>query len=231
MKIGYIELSLPEGKVKYKDENLQALEKKDKPKKVTPYFAEFIKEEFVHSDVIAVPEENILDLLIYDMEKAEGRIERAADQFEKELMQKCMEQMENEVPLCDVEFSDEEIEVMKIANFYSYKPVLNLTSEDTEDVNTVIKKALNKAGLMFFYTSGPKESHAWLVKKNSDIVTCAGKIHSDLARGFIRGDVVKFDDYMECHNFNECKSKGVAKVVEKDYIVQPNEIIEIRFNV
>ena len=185
----------------------------------------------MHSDVIAVPEENILDLLIYDMEKAEGRIERAADQFEKELMQKCMDQMENEVPLCDVEFSDEEIEVMKTANFYSFKPVLNLTAEDTEDVNTVIKKALDKAGLMFFYTSGPKESHAWLVKKNSDIVTCAGKIHSDLARGFIRGDVVKFDDYMECHNFNECKSKGVAKVVEKDYIVQPNEIIEIRFNV
>ena len=91
--------------------------------------------------------------------------------------------------------------------------------------------ALEKADNMFFYTSGPKESHAWLVKKNSDIVTCAGKIHSDLARGFIRGDVVQFDDYLSCHNFNECKSKGFAKVVEKDYIVQPGEIIEIRFNV
>jgi ribosome-binding ATPase len=231
MKIGYIGLSLPEGKVKYKDDCLVALEKKDKPKKVLPYFAEFIKEEFIHSDVIAVPEDGVLDLLIYDMEKADARIERAESQFEKDLMQKCMEQMENEVPLCNAEFSEEEIEVVKIANFYSFKPVLILSDDDVEDVNNVITKALDKAGLMFFYTTGPKESHAWIVKKDSDIVTCAGKIHSDLARGFIRGDVVKFEDYLECHNFNECKSKGVARVVEKNYIVQPNEIIEIRFNV
>jgi len=73
MKIGYIGLNLPEGKVKYQDENLLALEKKDKPKKITPYFAEFAKEEFIHSDVIAVHENNILDLLIYDMEKVDGR--------------------------------------------------------------------------------------------------------------------------------------------------------------
>jgi ribosome-binding ATPase len=231
MKIGYIGLTIPEGKVKYKDEKLLALEKKDNPKKVSPYFAEFIKEEFVHSDVIVVPEDGVLDLLIYDMEKADARIERAENQFEKDLMQKCMDQMENEVALCDVEFSEDEIEIVKTANFYSFKPVLKLSDDDTEDLNNVITKALDKAGLMFFYTSGPKESHAWIVKKDSDIVTCAGKIHSDLARGFIRGDVVAFDEYLQFHNFNECKSKGVAKVVEKNYIVQPNEIIEIRFNV
>ena len=84
---------------------------------------------------------------------------------------------------------------------------------------------------MFFYTSGPSESHAWLVPLGSDIVFCASKIHSDLARGFIKGDVVAYEDYMNYHNFNECKSKGVAKMVDKEYIVQPNEIIEIRFNV
>ena len=231
MKIGFIGIGLPEGKMKYKDENLLALEKKDKPKKVSPYFAEFIKEEFVHVEVIAVKDDSILDLLIYDMEKADARIERAESPMEKELMQKCMEQMENEVPLCDVMFSDEELEIIKTANFYSFKPVLKLTDDDLDDVNGVITKAFVKAGLMFFYTSGPKESHAWIIKKDSDIVTCAGKIHSDLARGFIRGDVVKFDEYMNCHNFNECKSKGLARVVEKNYIVQANEIIEIRFNV
>ena len=84
---------------------------------------------------------------------------------------------------------------------------------------------------MFFYTSGPSETHAWIVPIGSDIVFCASKIHSDLARGFIKGDVVSYDDYMNCHNFNECKSKGVAKMVDKDYIVKSNEIIEIRFNV
>jgi len=70
-----------------------------------------------------------------------------------------------------------------------------------------------------------------LSKKNTDIVTCAGQIHSDLARGFIRADIVPFEEYFKYYNFKECKSKGVAKLVDKDYIVQPSDIIEIRFSV
>jgi ribosome-binding ATPase len=229
MKIGFTGIELPEGKSKYKDENLIALEKKDKPKKVSPFFVEFIGDEFVQTEAIVVSEEKILDLLILDMEKIDNRLERGADDDEKDVLKKCMKNLENEVPLCDVEFSETENEIVNAAAFYSSKPVVVV--KDGLSLDTIITLTLEKAGYMFFYTSGPKESHAWLVKKNSDMVTCAGKIHSDLARGFIRGDVVKFDDYLNCHNFNECKSKGFARVVEKDYIVQPNEIIEIRFNV
>ena len=229
MKIGFTGIGLPEGKIKYKDENLIALEQKDKPKKVVPFFAEFIRDEFVQSEAIVVSKEKILDLLILDMEKADGRLELAGDEAEKAALKKCMENLENEVPLCYVEFNSAEAEIVKSASFLSSKPVVIV--EGDLDVNQIITMVLEKTGYMFFYTTGPKEAHAWLVKKNSDIVTCAGKIHSDLARGFIRGDVVSFEDYLNYHNFNDCKAKGVAKVVEKDYIVQPNEIIEIRFNV
>jgi hypothetical protein len=144
-------------------------------------------------------------------------------------MTKCLEQLELEIPLCDVEFNDEEIEIMIATAPISFKPVVQI--EGSEDINTIIALALEKANYMFFYTSGPKESHAWLVEKGSEIIACAEKIHSDLARGFIKGDVASFEDYMNCHNFNDCKSKGLAKLVDRDYIVQPNEIIEIRFNV
>ena len=229
MKIGFIGIELPEGKSKYKDENLIALEKKDKAKKVSPFFVEFIRDEFIQTEAIVVSEAKILDLLILDMEKVDGRLERAIDDNECNVLKKCMENLENEIPLCDVEFSEAENEIINAAAFNSSKPVVIV--KDGLELNEIIKMALDKADYMFFYTSGPKESHAWLVKKNSDIVTCAGKIHSDLARGFIRGDVVSLEDYLNCHNFNECKSKGVAKVVEKDYVVQPNEVIEIRFNV
>ena len=229
MKIGFTGIVLPEGKHKYKDNNLVELEKKDKPKKVSPFFAEFVKDEFIQAEVIVVARDNILDLLIFDMDKADSRLEKATDEKEKNVLKKCMEKMESEIPLCDVTFSDDELDIVKTAAFFSIKPVVVVDGD--AEVNDVIKQALDKSGYMFFYTSGPKESHAWLVRKNSDIVTCAGKIHSDLARGFIRGDVVSFEDYLNCHNFNECKSKGFARVVEKNYIVQPNEVIEIRFNV
>ncbi|GAX59938.1 GTPase, probable translation factor [Candidatus Scalindua japonica] len=229
MKIGFTGIDLPEGKTKYKDEKLIALEAKDNAKKVSPFFAEFIKDEFVHSEAIVVPKSNIIDLLILDMDKLETRMSKLEDGEEKNLMTKCMELLELEKPLCDVDFNDQEIELLTAIAPVSFKPVVQI--EGSEDINTIIFLALEKANQMFFYTSGPKESHAWLVQKNSEIIACAEKIHSDLARGFIKGDVVSFEDYMNCHNFNDCKSKGVAKLVDRDYKVQPNDIIEIRFNV
>ena len=229
MKIGFTGINLPEGKTKYKDENLFALEMKDKPKKVSPFFVEFIPDEFVQSEVIVVHKDKVLDLLILDMEKIEARLTRLTDNGEKTLMEKCLAHLEKEIPLCDIEFNDEEKEILKIIAPYSFKPVVKV--DESMDVNTIITLSLEKANYMFFYTSGPTESHAWLVKKGSDIITCAAKIHTDLARGFIKGDVVSLEDYMKCHNFNDCKSKGLVRLVDRDYIVQPGEIIEIRFNV
>jgi len=229
MKIASVGIDLPEGKVKYEDKNLTALENKDKPKKVSPFFAEFIGNDFAHADVIVVPEDKILDLLILDMEKIETRLNRLTNENEKKIMLKCQDGLDKEIPLCDIELTDEEKKILETADTYSLKPVAKIKS--SENINTIIRIALEKARFMFFYTSGPTESHAWLVKKGSEIIDCAAKIHSDLARGFIKGDVVSLEDYLKCHNFTECKSKGLAKVVDRRYIVQPGEIIEIRFNV
>ena len=235
MKIGFLEIELEEGKVKFNDQNLNALEKKDKPKKVTPFFAEFVKdqselhEELAQVDAIIIPADNILDLLIIDIEKIEIRLERAENDAEKKLLQTALDKLESEIPLCDAGFNPEEEVIILSAAPFSIKPVVQIAGDENSE--ELIAKVLDKAGYMFFYTTGPSESHAWLVKKGSDIITCAAKIHSDLARGFIKGDVVSFNDYLDCHSFNECKTKGVARVVDRDYIVQPNEIIEIRFNV
>ena len=147
----------------------------------------------------------------------------------KVILNKCLLHLEEEKPLCNLSFNDKEIEVLKELSPHSFKPIIQI--ENINDINKIIETVLDKTSNMFFYTSGPSESHAWLVPQGSDIVTCASKIHSDLAKGFIKGDVVSYEDYMNCHNFNECKSKGVAKMVDREYIVQPNEIIEIRFNI
>jgi len=69
------------------------------------------------------------------------------------------------------------------------------------------------------------------VQRDSDIVTCAGKIHSDLARGFIKADIVSYDDFMQVYNMQEARSKGLVKLVDRDYIIREGDIIEIRFNI
>lgn len=229
MKIGFTGLDIQEGKIKYQDPILIELAVKDNPKKISPFFVEFLKDEYLNSDAIVVHKDNLLDILILDMDKIEGRINRATDKDEINLLEKCLLHLEREQPLCNMESNNSESEILTTFSLSSYKPVIQVVGE--YNINNIIKIVLEETSNMFFYTSGPSESHAWLVPLDSDIVFCASKIHSDLARGFIKGDVVSYDEYMNYHNFNDCKSKGVARVVDKDYIVQPNEIIEIRFNV
>jgi len=229
VKIGYTGLSLPEGKVKYGDTRMDALVAKCRPKKITPFYIEFIKNDFVQTEVIVISKGAILDLLILDMEKCETRIMRSEDPGEKELMKKCISSMEDETPLRECAFSDSEQAWLRKLDLVSLKPIVQII--DTTEVNDVITQSFEKADMIFFYTAGPQEVHAWPVRKDSDIVTCAGKIHTDLARGFIKGDVAGYDDFLQCHNFNDCRKKGLVKVVDRDHIVRSGDIIEIRFNV
>ncbi len=230
MKIGYKGLSLPEGKIKYNDEILLALETKFDPKKVTPYFFEFIPGEFDKCDAIAISSDNILDLLILDMEKLETRLERGATGEERVLIERCLEALEIETPLCDLDFTEAEAPLIRNLAPLSYKAV-KIYNDPNPDPNDVCTDILKKSGHMFFYTAGKPEVHAWFVEKGSDAVTCAGKIHSDLARGFIKAEVVNFEKFKDCHNFNDAKKQGLVDLVDKDHEINHGDIIEIRFNV
>jgi len=227
VKIGYTGIDLPEGKTRYEDEVLNGLVEKDKPKKISPYFVEFLRDEFVTCDAVVVPEEHVLDVMIQDMETLDSRLSRAEDETERALITRCVQALEEETPLCDQSLTESELAFIESLPLASLHGVAKL--KGGEAVHEVIRLAVEKAGRMFFYTSGPTESHAWLVDKDATIVECAAAIHTDLAAGFIKGDVVDLDDYMSHHNFNDCKAKGVAKLVDRDYIVQPDQVIEIRF--
>ena len=79
MKIAFTGMDLPEGKIKYHDEYLTALQAKDKPRKVAPFFAELLRDEFNRCEAIVLPKDKLLDLLILDMEKMETRMSRVED--------------------------------------------------------------------------------------------------------------------------------------------------------
>jgi ribosome-binding ATPase YchF (GTP1/OBG family) len=229
MKICFVGLELPEGKVKYQDERVLALDKKFAAQKVTPFYAEFIKDDCQQCDAFIVSREQALDLLILDMEKLETRRDRSADDFEKVLLSRCLEYLEQEIPLCDVEFSEAEAALLKTLAPLSYKPTVIAAGQP--EVKAAIEQVLRKAGITFFYTADKKEVHAWPVKENSDIVTCAGKIHSDLARGFIKAEIVSYEDLMKVYNWQEARAKGLVKLVDRDYLIREGDVIEIRFNV
>jgi len=229
MKIAFAGFELPEGKVKFQDDKVLALEHKFAPPKVTPYYTEFIQDDFLNCQAIFISKENLLDLLILDMEKLETRRDRTDDEQEKALLNKCLEHLEQETPLCEVQFNDSEMELLRGLAPLSLKPTV--AAEKQPEINDVIAQVLAKAGVVFFYTADKKEVHAWPVKQGADIVTCAGKIHSDLARGFIKADIVSYEDLLKVFNMQEARTKGLVKLVDRDYAICPGDIVEIRFNI
>jgi len=86
-------------------------------------------------------------------------------------------------------------------------------------------------GLISFFTVGKDEVRAWTIKKNTCAKEAAGKIHSDLERGFIRAEIMKYEELLEFGSEKILKEKGLFKVVGKEYIVEDGDIINIRFNV
>ena len=95
----------------------------------------------------------------------------------------------------------------------------------------VIMAAYRLLNLETFFTVGPKETRAWTFRKGSKAQLCAGIIHSDIERGFIRAEVIKYDDYIHYRSEAAVKEAGKMSVEGKDYIVQDGDCIYFRFNV
>ncbi len=98
-------------------------------------------------------------------------------------------------------------------------------------VNKLIRTAYSLLDLETFFTVGPKEIRAWTIKRGVTAPRAAGVIHSDLERGFIRAEVMKYDDFVTLGSEVACKEKGKLSVEGKNYIVNDGDILHIRFNV
>ena len=117
-----------------------------------------------------------------------------------------------------------------------------LSEEDSKDLlesygvqetglNQMIHVAYDTLGLQSYMTAGPKEVHAWTIKKGWTAPQAAGVIHTDFERGFIAAQVIDFNDLIEAGSEIEAKNRGKIRTEGKEYIISPNDVIEFRFNV
>jgi GTP-binding protein YchF len=93
------------------------------------------------------------------------------------------------------------------------------------------RAAYRTLGLISFFTAGPKETRAWTVAEGATAVQAAGRIHSDIARGFIRAEVIDWRDLVECGSSSEARKRGLERVEGRDYVVRDGDVINVRFNV
>ncbi|MBQ9311796.1 MAG: redox-regulated ATPase YchF [Bacteroidales bacterium] len=121
-----------------------------------------------------------------------------------------------------------------IAELETYEEKLMFLEElglKESGVNRLIKAAYKMLNLETFLTTGPKETRAWTFHKGYKAPQCAGVIHSDFEKGFIRAEVIKYDDYVNLKSEAACREAGKISIEGKDYIVQDGDIMHFRFNV
>lgn len=98
-------------------------------------------------------------------------------------------------------------------------------------LDRLIKASYTLLGLISFLTAGPKEVRAWTITRGMKAPQAAGKIHTDFERGFIRAEIVAYDDLIECGSMNAAKEKGLVRSEGKDYVMKDGDVTLFRFNV
>lgn len=237
-----------------------------------------------------------LEMIYGDLELVDKRLERMEqgmkrgkkpDEQEKKLLMKCKEVLEQERPLRDTDFSEEEQKAMRHLQFMSLKPVVVLLNVDEQEMrsegtakvlqgleqrfsgrdvkalslcgkiemeiaqlspeeatvfledlgidepalNRLIRVSYDLLGLISFLTSGEDEVRAWTITKGTSAQKAAGKIHSDIERGFIRAEVVSYDDFITQGSMAAARERGLLRLEGKTYEVKDGDIINFRFNV
>ena len=130
------------------------------------------------------------------------------------------------VPLC-VKMEEE----LSGLNDEDKKEMLEVYGLEESGLDKVIKKSYDLLGLMSFLTAGEPEVRAWTIKKGTKAPQAAGKIHSDIERGFIKAEVVSYDDLMREGSMLAAKEKGLVRSEGKEYIMQDGDIVLFKFNV
>ena len=235
-----------------------------------------------------------LELVFTDLETVEKRLDRAkklikADkkyQEEIEVWEKIKKALEEGKSARTLEYTEEELEIIKDAFLLTMKPILyvanvseeQLANENDETVNKVreyakaekskviplcvkieeelagldgedekemlealglkesgldkvIKASYDLLGLMSFLMAGEPEVKAWTIKKGTKAPQAAGKIHSDIERGFIRAEIVSYDDLMKEGSMLAAKEKGLVRSEGKEYVMQDGDVVLFKFNV
>ncbi len=130
------------------------------------------------------------------------------------------------IPLCAK--IEEELTTLEDADKREMLEALGLKESG---LDTVIRESYDLLGLMSFLTAGEPEVRAWTIKKGTKAPDAAGKIHSDIQRGFIKAEIVSYDDLMREGSMTTAKEKGLVRSEGKEYIMQDGDIVLFRFNV
>ena len=165
--------------------------------------------------------------ILYIANVSEGQLENSEnDEMVKKVKEYASKENAEVIPLCVK--MEEELSGLEDED---KKEMLEALGLEESGLDKVIKKSYDLLGLVSFLTAGEPEVRAWTIKKGTKAPKAAGKIHSDIERGFIKAEVVSYSDLMKEGSLNAAREKGLVRSEGKDYIMQDGDIVLFKFNV
>lgn len=232
MKIAVCAIAgLSPGKHQIKDSRLDEVDHITKAKKKTYLQVDVVGEDAVlDAEAIIVAKDSAADLVLRDLEFVETRLSRATQEEEKALLAKLKAHLEKEEFLFTAPLSAEEQQLLTAYSVVTSRPVITATEADIAEPNSLLARALKEGGYLSFFTTGEKETRAWLIKKGTSAWEAAGVIHSDIQRGFIRAEIISFNDFISCGGETAAKQAGKLRLEQKEYLMQDADLANFRFN-
>ena len=232
MKISAINIpEITPGKYTIKDPRLDQVDSITKAKKKTYVQVEVVTQDAaLDADAILALKDSKTDLVLNDLEFIETRLSRAGDDSEKKLLNKFKGALEKEEFISTIPLIEEEKKIISGYGLYTLKSVTLAEKAEVEDINALLARALRESGYISFFTTGEKETRAWLIRNGISAWEAAGAIHSDIQKGFIRAEIISFDDFMKNGGETGAKQAGKLRLEMKNYIMQDTDLANFRFN-
>jgi hypothetical protein len=173
---------------------------------------------------------DVADVILKDLEFVETRLGRDPLPAEREALGKIKGILESEKFLFNSGLKPEDWQAVAAHHFYTAKPVCVATAADLQNSEALLLRAFAEGGYICFLTVGGKENRAWPIRKGISALEAAGTIHTDLQKGFIRAEIIGFDDFVTAGGETQAKRAGKQRLETKQYVMQDYDVVNFRFN-
>lgn len=230
MKISLVGIpNAPTGKYNIKDSRLDQAHKLVEADKKTYLQVDLAGEDqAADADAILVSTEARPDLILKDWEFVETRLSRSPGAAEAEVLAKLKAALEREEFGFKAGLSDEEKKIAGVYNLLTLRPVVAADSAELANMDALLLKLLHESGYMCFLTVGGKENRAWLIRNGATAWEAASAIHSDLQKGFIRAEIISFEDFIQAGGETQAKRAGKMRLEQKEYVMKDCDITNFR---
>lgn len=223
--------SLPHGIHNLKDPRLDETHKLVEAKKKAYAQVEVVGDsELVDSDCVVTNEDGALELIFQDLEFIETRLGRDPTDEEKAALLKLKARLEDDQTVFNAGVDSADMEALAIHAFSTNKPVVVATEEELAEPGALLVRVFKESGWISFLTVGGSENRAWAIPAGTTAWEAGGAIHSDIQKGFIRAEIIGYDDFIEAGGETLAKRADKQRLERKDYVIQDYDLTNFRFN-